>query len=146
MLGEPVGEKCSGEKGEEHQRSNTSVLVGLHRGRPRGQLDVLSPCQGRMIESISLEDRINDVSYRNCAPRHLVFRGARLRGLRRGYSGDGVQRWRHSDNAVSHVYQVDGGDTVDTRLWLSAEDVLICDDVMINKDEQGEKASVTLLH
>ena len=25
-----------------------------------------------------------------------------------------------------HVYQVDSGDTVDTRLWLSAEDVLIC--------------------
>jgi hypothetical protein len=31
MLGEPVGEKCSGEKGEEHQRSDPSVSVRLHR-------------------------------------------------------------------------------------------------------------------
>ena len=45
-----------------------------------------------------------------------------------------------------HVYQVDGADTVDTRLWSSCDDVLICGDEMINKDERGEKASVTLLH
>jgi hypothetical protein len=44
------------------------------------------------------------------------------------------------------VYQVNSADTVDTQWWLSAEDVLICNGVMINKDESGEKASVTLLH
>ena len=42
-----------------------------------------------------------------------------------------------------HVYKVDGADTVDTQLWLSADGVLICGGVMINKDEDGEKASVT---
>jgi hypothetical protein len=31
ILGEPVGEKRSGEKGEEHQCSETPVLVCLHR-------------------------------------------------------------------------------------------------------------------
>jgi hypothetical protein len=45
-----------------------------------------------------------------------------------------------------HVYKVDSVDSVDTQLWLSGDDVLICGDMMINKDEQGEKASVTLLH
>jgi hypothetical protein len=44
------------------------------------------------------------------------------------------------------VYKVDSVDSVDTQLWLSGDDVLICGDVVINKDEQGEKASVTLLH
>jgi hypothetical protein len=44
-----------------------------------------------------------------------------------------------------HVYKVDSVDTADTQLWLSGDDVLICGDVMINKGEQGEKASVTLL-
>ncbi|WP_146030305.1 hypothetical protein [Methylocella silvestris] len=44
-----------------------------------------------------------------------------------------------------HVYQVEGGVTVDTRLWLPAEDVLICGDEIIYKDEDGERASVTLL-
>ena len=48
-----------------------------------------------------------------------------------------------------HVYKVDSVDSVDSmdaQLWLSGDDVLICGDMMINKDEQGEKASVTLLH
>lgn len=41
-----------------------------------------------------------------------------------------------------HVYRVNGGDTVDTQLWLAAEDVLVCDgDEIINKEENGEKAS-----
>ena len=44
-----------------------------------------------------------------------------------------------------HIYRVGSGDTVDTQLWVSGDDVLICDDEMINKDERGEKASVTLL-
>ena len=41
------------------------------------------------------------------------------------------------------VYRVNSGDTLDTQLWLSYEDVLICDGEMINKDERGEKASIT---
>jgi hypothetical protein len=46
-----------------------------------------------------------------------------------------------------HTYKVLGGDTVDTQLWLALDDVLVCDDdQVINKDESGEKASVTLLH
>ena len=43
------------------------------------------------------------------------------------------------------VYRVDSGDTVDMQLWLSTEDVLVCGGEMINKDEHGEKASVTLI-
>jgi hypothetical protein len=43
------------------------------------------------------------------------------------------------------VFQVEGGDTVDTQLWLSADDVIICGNTMINKDENGEKALVRKL-
>jgi hypothetical protein len=46
-----------------------------------------------------------------------------------------------------HVYRVNGGDTVDTQLWTATDDVLVCDsDEIIDKDSNGEKASVTLLH
>jgi hypothetical protein len=44
-----------------------------------------------------------------------------------------------------HVYRVDADNIGDTQLWLSGEDVLICRDTMINKDEHGERAGVTLL-
>lgn len=43
------------------------------------------------------------------------------------------------------VYRVDLADQVDTALWLPADDVLVCDSQIINKDENGEKASVVRL-
>jgi hypothetical protein len=39
------------------------------------------------------------------------------------------------------VYQVDSGDDVDSQLWLAAEDVIICGNTIINKNENGEKVS-----
>lgn len=43
------------------------------------------------------------------------------------------------------VYQVDAADTVDSILWLAADDVLICDGTIINTDEDGEKVDATRL-
>ncbi len=44
------------------------------------------------------------------------------------------------------VFQVNPVDQVDTALWLAADDVLVCDDdKIINKDENGETASVRRL-
>lgn len=43
------------------------------------------------------------------------------------------------------VYEVDSVNRVDTQIWLPSDDVLICDDEIINKDENGEKASVKKL-
>jgi hypothetical protein len=44
------------------------------------------------------------------------------------------------------VFQVNPVDQVDTALWLAADDVLVCDDEkIINKDENGETASVRRL-
>jgi hypothetical protein len=42
------------------------------------------------------------------------------------------------------VFQVEMVDRVDTSLWLAVDDVLICDGdtKIINKDENGETASV----
>lgn len=48
-----------------------------------------------------------------------------------------------------HVFQIDPADQADTSLWLSAEDVVICDDgnsyEIINKDESGETVEAELL-
>lgn len=49
-----------------------------------------------------------------------------------------------------HVYQVDGADQVDTSVWLSTEDVVICFDganryKIVNKEENGETAEAELL-
>jgi hypothetical protein len=43
------------------------------------------------------------------------------------------------------VFQVNPIDQVDTALWLAADDVLICDDIIVNTDENGEKISATRL-
>ena len=44
------------------------------------------------------------------------------------------------------VYQVDDPtEMIDTSLWLVADDVLVCDDKIINKDENGEHASIRRL-
>jgi len=44
------------------------------------------------------------------------------------------------------VFQVtDPVDRVDTALWMTSDDVLICDNKIINKDEDGETASVRRL-
>jgi hypothetical protein len=42
------------------------------------------------------------------------------------------------------IWQVDSIDTIDSGLWLSTEEITICDDVMINTDN-GEKVGVTRL-
>ena len=56
------------------------------------------------------------------------------------------------------VYEVMGGDEIDSALWLPPSDVLICTETVtykgkpltmteiINLDENGEKVSVTKLH
>src|SRR5258708_31930062 len=44
------------------------------------------------------------------------------------------------------VYQVDLSEQVDTGSWQSGEDVLVCNDaVIINKDENAERVSVSRL-
>jgi hypothetical protein len=43
------------------------------------------------------------------------------------------------------VYQVDAADRVDTALWTSADDVLICGTEIINTDQNGERATVRRL-
>ena len=44
------------------------------------------------------------------------------------------------------VYQVDVSDQVDVASWLPGEDVLVCNDaVIINKDENAQRVSVTRL-
>jgi len=45
------------------------------------------------------------------------------------------------------VFRVDPADQVDTALWLTAEDVLICDGgtELVNVDENGEHAAVVRL-
>ena len=43
------------------------------------------------------------------------------------------------------VYEVDGADTVDSALWSAADDVLVCNDTIINTDEDGEKVDATRL-
>ena len=44
------------------------------------------------------------------------------------------------------VYEVDVSDQVDVGSWASGEDVLVCNDaVIINKDENAERVSVTRL-
>ena len=44
------------------------------------------------------------------------------------------------------VYQVDLSEEVDAASWQSGEDVLVCNDaVIINKDENAERVSVTRL-
>jgi hypothetical protein len=40
-------------------------------------------------------------------------------------------------------YDVDAGDESTASSWTENNDVLICDDAMINKDQNGEKISVT---
>lgn len=40
------------------------------------------------------------------------------------------------------IYQVDSVDKIDSALWLTAEDVLVCDDKMINIDEDGENVAI----
>lgn len=56
------------------------------------------------------------------------------------------------------IYRVDDADQVDSALWLAADDVLICTELVavksksvlvytiMNKDENGEEVSVTRLH
>ncbi len=47
------------------------------------------------------------------------------------------------------IYQVDPGDAVDSRLWLAAEDVLICGTSnvkIINTEENSEKVEAIQLH
>jgi hypothetical protein len=45
------------------------------------------------------------------------------------------------------VFQVDAADQIDTQLWSTSDDVLVCDDAeIINKDESGERVSVNRLH
>ena len=49
-----------------------------------------------------------------------------------------------------HVYEVNAVDTIDTGLWLSADEILICLEgshnvTIINTDEKGEKASAEQL-
>lgn len=42
------------------------------------------------------------------------------------------------------AYDVMAGDDVTASVWLSGQDVLVCDDdTIINKDENGEKVEVT---
>lgn len=44
-------------------------------------------------------------------------------------------------------YQVDAADQVDTRLWQTGDDVIVCDDdEIVNKDESGETASVSKIN
>ncbi|MGH6879098.1 MAG: hypothetical protein ACREHV_17195 [Rhizomicrobium sp.] len=40
-------------------------------------------------------------------------------------------------------FDVVGGDEVTASLWMEGQDVLVCDDTMINKDENGEKVEIT---
>jgi hypothetical protein len=41
------------------------------------------------------------------------------------------------------AFDVAAGDDVTAATWLEGEDVLICGDTIINKDERGEKIEVT---
>jgi len=44
------------------------------------------------------------------------------------------------------VWRVNAADTVDTELWLTAENILVCDDgTFINTDENNEQVEVELL-
>lgn len=43
------------------------------------------------------------------------------------------------------VWQIDAGDTVDTALWTAMDDVVACDDKLVNTDE-GETAGAHELH
>jgi hypothetical protein len=44
------------------------------------------------------------------------------------------------------VYEVDPVDQVDSQLWLSTDDILVCDQsTMINKDENAERVHVRRL-
>jgi hypothetical protein len=43
------------------------------------------------------------------------------------------------------VWQVDAADTVDSALWLPVSDVLVCDDKIVNLDE-NESVEVTQIH
>jgi hypothetical protein len=49
-----------------------------------------------------------------------------------------------------NVYEIDSTDTVDTALWLPADDVLVCEEgggivEIVNTDENGEKAGAAWL-
>ena len=56
-----------------------------------------------------------------------------------------------------HIYRVDDADQVDSSIWLTAEDVLVCEDLVtakgktyrfykiINKDEDGEEVQAQRL-
>ncbi len=60
-----------------------------------------------------------------------------------------------SDGAIlkmlsNHVYEVDASDAVDSSLWLTADDVLVCEEgggavLIVNTDEDGEKVAATRL-
>jgi hypothetical protein len=41
------------------------------------------------------------------------------------------------------AYDVAPGDEATAATWLESEDVLVCDDIIINKDENSEKIEVT---
>jgi hypothetical protein len=43
------------------------------------------------------------------------------------------------------VWEVDAVDRVDSALWMTGDDVLVCDDYIINTDENGEKVDVRRL-
>ncbi|MFT3989009.1 hypothetical protein [Aestuariivirga sp.] len=41
------------------------------------------------------------------------------------------------------TYNVDSGDEVTAAGWMENEDVLVCGDVMINRDESGERVGIS---
>jgi hypothetical protein len=57
-----------------------------------------------------------------------------------------------------HIYRVEDADQADSSIWLTAEDVLVCEDLVtakgktyrfykiINKDEAGEEVQAQRLH
>ena len=44
-----------------------------------------------------------------------------------------------------HVFRVDRADTIDTQFWLIGDFVFVCTGEMVNKDKQGDRASVILM-
>jgi hypothetical protein len=43
------------------------------------------------------------------------------------------------------IWEVDAGDTVDSALWLPTTNVIVCEDKLINTDD-NEKIGATRLH
>lgn len=76
-------------------------------------------------------------------PQRPAPRMARRRGSSGGYSGCEDGHWIEEvmdDGGVikledGSLWEVDAGDTVDSALWLPVTDVLVCDDKIINTDD-----------